>query len=465
LTMAKSLFKFIYNRQNLVVLPNIDGKMNKNEIIEILQDWNFWKKDLEAGIKRPIYLNKLKGFLKSGQIVTITGARRAGKSFLMRQLIKSLISDGVDRNNILMVNFEDPRFTELDARTLQTIYEVYLEFLNPEGEIFIFLDEVQGVSGWERWVRTIHELNKAKLVVSGSNAKLLGKELSTLLTGRHIDLVVFPLSFKEYLTFNGIDLRDRLDFISKRVEIERFFRKYVEWGGFPEVVLSSSERKQMLLHYFEDIINKDLIRRYRVRKSERLNSLAKFYLANISSSITFSSLEKFLNVSADTVEKFSRYFEDAYLLFFLKRFSFKVKEQEKSPRKVYAIDTGLASTIGFRFSQNLGRLAENIIFLELVRRRALEKNSLEIYYWKDSQHREVDFVIKEGLKVAQVMQICWEINRPETKAREIKALLKAMEKLELNEGFVITQDLEKEENIAGKKIRYVPLWKWLSPFK
>lgn len=212
---------------------------------------------------------------------------------------------------------------------------------------------------------------------------------------------------EEYLTFNGIDLRDRLDFISKRVEIERFFRKYLEWGGFPEVVLSSSERKQMLLHYFED----------------------------------------------------------AYLLFFLKRFSFKVKEQEKSPRKVYAIDTGLASTIGFRFSQNLGRLAENIIFLELVRRRALEKNSLEIYYWKDSQHREVDFVIKEGLKVAQVMQICWEINRPETKAREIKALLKAMEKLELNEGFVITQDLEKEENIAGKKIRYVPLWKWLSPFK
>ncbi len=169
--------------------------MNKNEIIEILQDWNFWKRDLEAGIKRPIYLNKLKGFLKTGQIVTITGARRVGKSFLMRQLIRSLITDGVDRNNILMVNFEDPRFTELDVRTLQRTYEVYLEFLNPKGEIFIFLDEVQEVSGWERWVRTIHELNKAKLVISGSNAKLLDKELSTLLTGRHIDLVVFPLSW------------------------------------------------------------------------------------------------------------------------------------------------------------------------------------------------------------------------------------------------------------------------------
>lgn len=439
--------------------------MNKNEIIEILQDWNFWKRDLEAGIKRPIYLNKLKGFLKTGQIVTITGARRVGKSFLMRQLIRSLITDGVDRNNILMVNFEDPRFTELDVRTLQKTYEVYLEFLNPKGEIFIFLDEVQEVSGWERWVRTIHELNKAKLVISGSNAKLLDKELSTLLTGRHIDLVVFPLSFKEYLAFNRVDLKDRLDFVGKRVEIEGFFRKYLEWGSFPEVVLLSNERKQMLLHYFEDIINKDLIRRYRIRKSDRLNSLAKFYLTNISSSITFNSLEKFLNISADTVEKFSRYLEDAYLLFFLKRFSFKVKEQEKSPRKVYAIDTGLANTIGFRFSQNLGRLAENIVFLELVRRKVLEKNDLELYYWKDPQHREVDFVVKGSLNVTQILQVCWEINRPETKAREIKALLKAMEKLKLNEGFVITDDLEKEENVRGKKIRYVPLWKWLSPFE
>lgn len=439
--------------------------MNKNEIIEILQDWNFWKKDLEVGIERTVYLDKLKSFLKTGQIVTITGARRAGKSFLMRQLIRSLISEGVNRSNILMVNFEDPRFTELDAKTLQRLYGVYLEFLNPEGEVFIFLDEVQEVFEWERWVRAIHELNKARLVVSGSNAKLLDKELSTLLTGIHIDLVVFPLSFKEYLAFNRIDLKDRLDFVSKRVEIEGFFRKYFEWGSFPEVVLLSSERKQILLHYFDDIINKDLIRRYRIRKSESLNSLARFYLANISSSITFNSLEKFLDISADTVEKFSCYLEDAYLLFFLKRFSFKVKEQEKSPRKVYAIDTGLANTIGFRFSQNLGRLAENIVFLELVRRRVLEKNDLELYYWKDPQHREVDFVVKESLNVTQVLQVCWEINRPETKIREIKALLKAMEKLKLNEGFVITQDLEKEESIRDKKIRYVPLWRWLSPFE
>ena len=434
--------------------------MDKNEIIEILQDWNFWKKDLESGIERPTYLNRLKDFLKTGQIVVITGARRAGKSFLMRQLIKSLISDGIGRNNILMVNFEDPRFTELDTKILQKIYEVYLEFLNPKGDVFIFLDEVQEVSGWEKWVRTIYELKKAKLVISGSNAKLLSAELSTLLTGRHIDLEVFPLSFQEYLIFNGLDLKDKLDFAGKRVEIERLFIKYLEWGGFPEVVLSG-EKKKLLFHYFEDIVNKDLVKRYKIRKPAKLNSLAKFYLTNISSSITFNSLEKFLDVSADTVEKFSHYFEDAYLIFFLKRFSFKVKEQEKSPRKVYAIDTGLANVLGFRFSRNLGRLAENIIFVELLRKKTLGENNLEFYYWRNSQNKEVDFIIKENLKVSKALQICWEINRPETRTREIKPLLKVMEKLKIDKGFIITQDLEKEENIGEKKIKYLPLWKWL----
>jgi len=434
--------------------------MDKNEIIEILQDWNFWKKDLESGIERPTYLNRLKDFLKTGQIVVITGARRAGKSFLMRQLIKSLISDGIGRNNILMVNFEDPRFTELDTKILQKIYEVYLEFLNPKGDVFIFLDEVQEVSGWEKWVRTIYELKKAKLVISGSNAKLLSAELSTLLTGRHIDLEVFPLSFEEYLIFNGLDLKDKLDFAGKRVEIERLFIKYLEWGGFPEVVLSG-EKKKLLFHYFEDIVNKDLVKRHKIRKPAKLNSLAKFYLTNISSSVTFNSLEKFLSVSADTVEKFSHYFEDAYLVFFLKRFSFKVKEQEKSPRKVYAIDTGLANVLGFRFSRNLGRLAENIIFVELLRKKTLGENNLEFYYWRNSQNKEVDFIIKENLKVSKALQICWEINRPETRTREIKPLLKVMEKLKIDKGFIITQDLEKEENIGEKKIKYLPLWKWL----
>ncbi|GAH48065.1 unnamed protein product, partial [marine sediment metagenome] len=276
--------------------------------------------------------------------------------------------------------------------------------------------------------------------------------------GRHLDLVIFPLSFKEFLRFRNVDLSKRFEIANKEIEIKRLLREYIEFGSFPEVVLGG-EKRQILLSYFEDILNKDIVRRFKIRKSKELVSLAKFYLGNISSLITFSSLERTLNISADTVEKFSHYLEDIFILFFLKRFSYKFREPEKSPRKVYAIDVGLANTIGFRFSQNMGRLAENLVFLELKRKEMLASN-LEIYYWKDVNHREVDFLIKENLKVKQLIQVCWEVNRPETKNREIRALLKAMKEFNLEEGLIITDDYEAEENIKSKKINYIPLWKW-----
>lgn len=223
--------------------------------------------------------------------------------------------------------------------------------------------------------------------------------------------------------------------------------------------LSLQKKSQILLNYFEDILNKDVIKRFKIRKIEQLNNLAKFYLSNISSLVTFSSLEKSLKFSADTIEKFSGYLEDAYILFFLKRSSFKIKEQQKSPRKVYAVDTGLANTIGFRFTQNLGRLAENLVFLELKRKEILQPQ-LELYYWKDVHHREVDFLIKKSLRVEELIQVCWDVTESRTKNREIRTLLKAMDEFRLKRGLVITEDFELEEDFNGKKIKYTPLWKW-----
>lgn len=433
--------------------------MDKNEIITILEDWNFWKKPLETGIPRFFYLEKLKKLLLTDQIIIITGARRSGKSFIMRQLAKELIQKGVDKNQILIINFEDPRFIELNPEVLQQIYETYLEFLGPKDQPYIFLDEIQEVQKWEKWVRTMHELKKAKIILSGSNAKLLSRELATLLTGRHLDITVFPLSFKEFLDFNSLELKDELDLVSKKIEIKRLMRNYLEFGSFPEVVIQK-EKKEILLAYFEDILNKDLVRRYKIRKSEKLKALIKFYLANPSSLITFSSLEKSLKISADTIEKFSNYFETAYLTFFLKRFSFKFKEQEKSPRKIYAIDTGLINTIGFRFSQNLGKLAENVVFLEL-KRKAFLNPFLELYYWKDERHREVDFLLKEKLRINNILQVCWNIEDEETRKRKIESLIKAMKEFQLNEGLIITEDDEVKEKIKGRLIKFIPLWKWL----
>jgi predicted AAA+ superfamily ATPase len=436
--------------------------MDKNEIIAILEDWNFWKKDLPIGIERPDYLSRLKNYLPTDQVIVITGARRAGKSYIMRQLVKKLITEGRDARETLFINFEDPRFIGLDAKTLQRIFEVYQEVVRPAGIPVVFLDEIQEVEGWEKWVRSMQELRKAKVIISGSNARLLSGELSTLLTGRRLNLVVFPLSFREFLSFKGLEVKEELDLIAERIKIQGMFREYLDFGSFPEVVLAQ-EKRQILLNYYEDVLYKDLVKRYRIKKIQALKSLARFYFSNVANLITYNSMKKFLDLSTDTVEKFSLYFQNAYLLFFLTRFSYKVREQEKSPRKVYAVDSGLASVAGFQVSQNVGRMAENLVFLELER-RALSAADLEIYYWKDPQHREVDFIVKRGQKPEELIQVCWNpMARNKTRDREIKAMFKAATELKLEKCIILNEDYEGEEKINGIVARYIPLWKWFSP--
>jgi predicted AAA+ superfamily ATPase len=433
-------------------------KMDKNQIIEILEEWNFWKHELETGMERKEYVDRALKFLEANVVVALVGVRRAGKSFLMRQLAKKL-AKAEDKRNILMVNFEDERFTHLDTKLLNQIYETYLEVLKPKEKPFIFLDEVHRVDGWEKWVRRMHELNKARLIISGSSAKLLQGELATLLTGRHLDLVVFPLSFKEFLLFKGITIKEELDIVAKKIEIRRLFDEYLEFGGFPAVVMSK-EKKQLLLTYFDDVLTKDVERRYKIKKGNSLRTLAKFCLTNISNPITFNSLKKFLSLSTDTVEKFLSYLEEVYLIFSLKRFSKKFKEQEKAARKIYAIDVGMARAIGFRLTENKGAAFENLVFIELLRKKALNP-LLEIYYWKNPEQQEVDFVLKEGTKIKQLIQVCYDLSEPKTKDREIRALLKASKELNCDSLLIITEDYEGEENIKEKKIKFVPLWKWL----
>ena len=449
----------VYIRQNINILSFRYNKMHKNELIKILEDWNFWQKDLNVGVVRDSYLGVLEKMLPSEQVKIIMGVRRSGKSFLMRQLAYRLIKRGVDKRQILIVNFEDPRFVNLNAELLDQIFDVYREFLAPVGKVYVFLDEVQEVQGWEKWVRATQELGKANIIISGSNARLLSRELATVLTGRHLDTTVLPLSFAEFLKFRNREIKNKMSLVSKDIEVKSLLREFLEFGSFPMVVLEP-EKEKILLAYFDDVLSKDLVRRYKIRKMEKLKSLVKFYLSNVSSPTTFSSAGKFLQISTDTVEKFSGYLETSYLVFFLKRFSFKVKEQEKSPRKVYAIDMGLAKTIGFRFSGNRGKLAENAVFLEL-KRRLYFNSSMEFYYWKNLQHEEVDFVLKENTQIKELIQVCWDISDANTKKRELRALLKAMEEFKLETGIIITEDYEYEEAVEGKIVQYIPLRKWL----
>ena len=430
--------------------------MQKDSLLEILSDWNFWAKEIDTGYKREDYINKLIPLItETNQIVCIAGIRRSGKSTIIRQLAKELGGDA----NTLMVNFEDERFIQRDIKLLREIYDTYLEKVKPTKKPFIFLDEIQNVPEWERFARGVHERKEARLVISGSSSKLLSAELATLLTGRSITFFAYPLSFKEFLKFKGIPAATELEILAKRIEIKRALDEYMEFGGFPEVVLST-DKNRILQGYFDTIITKDTIERFNIREREKIRTLSKFYLTNIASPVSFQKVSAFLNIPHATVDRFSDYLQTAFLVFFITKFSFSLKEHEKSQRKVYSIDSGLSNAIGFRFTKNSGKLMENIVATELKIRQSFEPGT-EIYYWKDQSGREVDFLVKDGLEVSELIQVCQYISNLGTKEREVKGLVKAMEEFNLESGLIITEDFEDEEKIENKNIIYVPLWKWL----
>jgi predicted AAA+ superfamily ATPase len=427
--------------------------MENEKIIEILNDWNFWKKDLNIGVYREKYLERINKLLKTEQVIAITGVRRSGKSTLMKQFIKKHIDFGKDRRSFLYINFEEPKFTGLlSLEFLEQIYQAFIEIVKPEEKPVILLDEVQNVPMWEKFVRGYSEKNEAYFIISGSSSKLLSKEFGSLLTGRWLEIKVYPLDFREFLEFQNLKIIDKLDIISKKIKIKQLLREYIEFGGFPLVTLKE-EKEDILIRTFDDIIIRDIGERYNIRRLDKLKILAKRYLTDFSCLISYRNIAKAVGLSLDSVERISSYMQDAYLIYFINKFSYSLKKQEINPRKVYCIDSGLINIVSFRFMENIGRLYENLVFQSLM------QNGKEVYYFKEKG--ECDFIIKEKQKIIQLIQVCYNINDPDTKKREIDSLLEASAKLKCNNLLVITDDQEKEEKIKGKKIKYAPLWKWL----
>ena len=431
--------------------------MEKSQILDILNDWNFWRKNPDTGIKRENIIKKIRELSKSKEIAVIKGIRRSGKSTSLLQFCKELIDSGVKKESILIINFEDPRFEDLNLELLNRIYEIYLTELRPDEKHFVILDEVQVIDGWEKFARFLHENKKINVFVTGSSSKLLDSEYSTVLAGRHLDLEIKPLSFREYLSFKNIEIKNNLDISNKRHQIKSELKEYMLKGGFPKVVLTKSEaqKKEILETYFRDIIIKDIVKRFKVREIEKLESLAKYYLTNVSTLQSFNNIKNVLKINLDTVERFSYYFTTVFLLNFIKKFSYSEKEQIFNPRKIYCADTGLRNSVAFVFSEDWGRLAENIVF------NKLNKTENEVYYWKNEKQEEVDFIIKRGKKDLQAVQVCWNIEKLETQEREIISIIKACKELRLKEGLILTEDAEKENKIEGIRITFKPIWKWL----
>ena len=387
------------------------------------------RKELESydsGVERQI----LKYIDLSIQYATvISGIRRCGKSTFLHQLLQKL-------TNFYYLNFEDTRLIDFDVSDFEKLEEVLVEEFGPS-DTYMF-DEIQNTRGWEIFVRSGLDKQK-KFVITGSNASLLSRELGTRLTGRHINVDLFPFSFPEYLNFKN----ERPSLIT--------FKEYNEEGGFP--IYLKSGKPEILRQLLIDIVQRDIVARYNLRSSKIMMEMALYLLTNTGKEFSYSNLGKTYGLgSTNTAISFVSYLEDSYLLFTVQRFDYSLRKQQVSPRKIYSADNGLSSANSVSFSSDNGRMLENTVFLHL---RRLHR---EIFYFR--KNRECDFLVKERNGIRMAVQVTFEL-REDNKVRELGGLLEAMEEFQLSEGLIITFDQEDEFVQNHKRILVKPAWKWI----
>jgi len=368
----------------------------------------YWQDYMSAGqfVTRELsdYSNTLDKF-----ILAFIGVRRSGKSTLAY-----LTAQRISKKKFLYINFEDVFFIENNRISIfDELIAAFTELNACEPELLIF-DEIQNIPHWEKWARQTIDTRRYKLIITGSSAKMLSSEIATSLTGRCIEQKIYPLSFIEYLQFK------ELEPVSE-IEAQAHFKQFLIEGGFPAAVLETSEitRKTILMNYLQDLLHKDVISRYEIRNVAILNALTQYYLTNISSTHSHHRIKNFLECNLDTVRDYSHYLQSAFLFFELPRYHHNLKTQIRDPRKIYCIDTGLRNANAFYHSEDLGKLAENAVFVELL--RSLDPCN-KLFYFKN-EDCEVDFLVVEGFRIKQAIQVSWsDLSDKRIRDRELKAL-------------------------------------------
>ncbi len=413
----------------------------------------------KEGVPRDV-MSKIHRGLTLPHILSIVGVRRSGKSTLIRQIINHLLKEkGIKPRNILFLNLEHSGFSRYknDVGNLERVYEDYLKLASPSGMIYCFLDEVHFFQEWQVFVKSHYERKNVKFIVTGSNSRLLSSEFITLLSGRTIPVEVYPFSFSEFIRAKGEHYSNQVSLLKNRHKIRSLLDDFVREGGFPEIAFIEDRetKKELLAMYARNILYQDIAARFGIKKAIDLENLFFYLASNISSSYSYNSLSKLTGLTDKTIKEYLSYFSDAYLLFTVDAFSFSVKHQLKSSKKVYTVDAGLAEAVSFRFSEDRGKFLENIIFLELKRR------GKEVFYYKTTNGLEVDFIIKKGRNITDLIQVAGELTEEKTKAREMKALMKAMDEVGLKKSLIVTLEQEDEFKEGGKTISVVPAYKFL----
>jgi predicted AAA+ superfamily ATPase len=409
------------------------------------------------------YFSDVLAYLDLPQVISITGVRRSGKSTLLKQTINFLIKEKkVPAKNILFANLEHPYFSQYSdqVKYLEVLFEDYLKLADPKGKIYCFLDKVQFFNKWPVFIKSHYEQKGIKFLITGSNSFLMSHDLITLLSGRTLPIEVFPLSFSEVFKSKAmIETLDPLVVEQQKHSIRRLLDSFLRYGGFPEIVLLDDPKlsDDILNAYAKTILYQDVATRLNLKKPFDLEKLFYYLSSHIGSQFSYSGLSEIFDLSDKTIKEYVSALVDANLLFEVNRFYYSLKKQIRAEKKFYAIDTGMINAIAFKFSENLGKLFENVVYLELRRQKK------EVYYYRTTADYEVDFIAKYKEQI-ELIQVCMDLHE-KAEVREVRSLVQAAKELRLTEGILITPDISKQWVIDGITINAIPLYKFVTFFK
>ena len=433
LSKERFIFLFVY----LITMEDFDAKTTLKRLIA-----EFHSKGIPEAFERDIAIPELK---KINKIFVIIGPRRAGKTYFLFNSMKRLIEKGNKLADILYINFENERISEIKLKQLNLIIEAFME-LYPGKTPILFFDEIQNIDGWEKFVRRLND-SGYRIYISGSNSKLLGKEIATALRGRCYPISVMPLSFKEFLRVRNVELALNWEFTDRRHLVKKLFGEYLSSSGFPEVVIG--QKLEFVDEYFKTMLYRDAVERYKITNAGLLRTLMKYLTRNYSQEYSINKFNNFAKStgyksSTSVVHKYSRILEDIFFCFLVKARQKSFKKESSYVKKSYLADHGFINY--YNSESDIGRLLENVVYIELVRR------GMEAHYYKNGF--ECDFVTQ-----TQCIQVCHTLTN-ENKEREINGLNEAVGRFNIKTARILTYDQESELN-EGAKIKVIPIWKWL----
>lgn len=404
---------------------------------------------LHAQNKRYVQRYIADEWLQTSEILIISGIRRCGKSVLMQQIRDRLVEKD------FFFNFDDERLANFKLDDFQKLQECFVELFGEQHTYYF--DEIQNIEGWERFVRRLYNAGN-KIVITGSNARMLSRELGTHLTGRYIQVEIYPFSFQEYLAMNEIPVNAKTLYTTTgRATMVKSFVKYMECGGFPKFLQDGSV--SYLTSLYESIIYRDILTRNGLTNEKEMLELMFYLASNATRRVTYSSLGKVVGIQhPDTIKNYLEYIQQTYLISQLFRYDPSVKKQMMSPKKIYFVDNAIIKRIGFNATENNGVFLENLVFIELKRR------GWDVYYYADK--KECDFIVRKGLHISDAYQVTLKMDSPQTREREIAGVREAMQAYSLSKGYILTFEGKETINFDdGTIVEVVPVWEWILQYK